>query len=230
MGIEEEGFVHPFACSLWLFGISMIFVLLTIALVLGHDKLEQNSMPGLGQKILEKMLVVLMNASSMAFAWCQLYIFKWEIARFPAIKSPNTLTSCVALALLISLLSFMMISLLDKNADSPITGKSADRAVESIIMALGILVGFSWEQCFDRGVETVAALTPHPVSTEVLLAVMVVMIVITPWRRYILSNVVTLAEKRKEDEGDKGVSASLEPMKSPGTFQLVGRHEPPGVQ
>eukprot|EP00747_Dinoflagellata_sp_TGD_P134395 gnl/TRDRNA2_/TRDRNA2_175316_c0_seq12.p1 gnl/TRDRNA2_/TRDRNA2_175316_c0~~gnl/TRDRNA2_/TRDRNA2_175316_c0_seq12.p1 ORF type:complete len:232 (+),score=60.80 gnl/TRDRNA2_/TRDRNA2_175316_c0_seq12:634-1329(+) len=197
MGIEEEGFVHPFACSLWLFGISMIFVLLTIALVLGHDKLEQNSMPGLGQKILEKMLVVLMNASSMAFAWCQLYIVKWELIKwFPSLGSPNQLTALVFLALSVSTGAFSVIFVLDKISDSPITGDQADMVIESIINALGILVGFSWEQSFDGGVEIIAALTPDPIVAEMALAVVVAIVVIEPWRRHILQTVIALEERR----------------------------------
>eukprot|EP00747_Dinoflagellata_sp_TGD_P134413 gnl/TRDRNA2_/TRDRNA2_175316_c0_seq9.p1 gnl/TRDRNA2_/TRDRNA2_175316_c0~~gnl/TRDRNA2_/TRDRNA2_175316_c0_seq9.p1 ORF type:complete len:540 (+),score=124.49 gnl/TRDRNA2_/TRDRNA2_175316_c0_seq9:114-1733(+) len=206
MGIEEEGFVHPFACSLWLFGISMIFVLLTIALVLGHDKLEQNSMPGLGQKILEKMLVVLMNASSMAFAWCQLYIVKWELIKwFPSLGSPNQLTALVFLALSVSTGAFSVIFVLDKISDSPITGDQADMVIESIINALGILVGFSWEQSFDGGVDVIAALTPNPVMAELGLAAVVAVVVIAPWRKYILQIVINYEEEREEEKKEEVV-------------------------
>ena len=40
-----------------------------------------------------------------------------------------------------------------------------------IIDSLGILVGFSWEQSFDGGVEVLSARTPRPQQTQLALAV-----------------------------------------------------------
>eukprot|EP00747_Dinoflagellata_sp_TGD_P210904 gnl/TRDRNA2_/TRDRNA2_84127_c0_seq3.p1 gnl/TRDRNA2_/TRDRNA2_84127_c0~~gnl/TRDRNA2_/TRDRNA2_84127_c0_seq3.p1 ORF type:complete len:476 (-),score=102.76 gnl/TRDRNA2_/TRDRNA2_84127_c0_seq3:224-1651(-) len=204
LGIEEEDYLHPVMCSVKLFGFSMICVVLTMLLVLYLDEkkkrdAQRQESPTFFQTLYQKMLMVMVNATSMAFAWCQLYIFKWEVVRrVPHFGSPNTLTAEVILALGISVVAFIIIFFLDKIADSPITGDSADHVIESIIASLGILVGFSWEQSFDGAVETIAALTPDPILAEMVLAIIVVLVVIAPWRLYILSTVVKLDEERTE--------------------------------
>eukprot|EP00747_Dinoflagellata_sp_TGD_P149316 gnl/TRDRNA2_/TRDRNA2_177001_c2_seq8.p1 gnl/TRDRNA2_/TRDRNA2_177001_c2~~gnl/TRDRNA2_/TRDRNA2_177001_c2_seq8.p1 ORF type:complete len:633 (+),score=160.33 gnl/TRDRNA2_/TRDRNA2_177001_c2_seq8:40-1938(+) len=207
LGVEMEEFIHPWWCSAKLFGLSFLFVVFTMIFVL---ILENPPLNAAGKKlsfimtIVQKMVLVMVNATSMAFAWCQLYIFKWEIIKwFPQLHSPNTLTCAVLLAMSITCVAFTAIFALDKIADSPITGEAADHVIFSIINALGILVGFSWEQSFDDAVECVAALTPNPIAGEMVLAIMVVIVVIEPWRRYILKTVIILEEEREKHEEEE---------------------------
>eukprot|EP00812_Abedinium_dasypus_P000092 NODE_1011_length_1269_cov_325.932455.p2 GENE.NODE_1011_length_1269_cov_325.932455~~NODE_1011_length_1269_cov_325.932455.p2 ORF type:complete len:212 (-),score=53.76 NODE_1011_length_1269_cov_325.932455:619-1218(-) len=96
----------------------------------------------------------------------------------------------VVLAILISFVAFLIILGLDKIADLSCTTSTTDNAIFSIITALGVLVGFAWEQSFDGGLEIVSELTPHPIKTELMLAIFVAAIVIEPWRRYILKQVL----------------------------------------
>eukprot|EP00747_Dinoflagellata_sp_TGD_P149340 gnl/TRDRNA2_/TRDRNA2_177001_c3_seq8.p1 gnl/TRDRNA2_/TRDRNA2_177001_c3~~gnl/TRDRNA2_/TRDRNA2_177001_c3_seq8.p1 ORF type:complete len:491 (-),score=128.34 gnl/TRDRNA2_/TRDRNA2_177001_c3_seq8:108-1502(-) len=209
LGIELEHYIHPTYCSIELGCLSLFFVFATIGLVLLLNQFKEDDKEmTLFKKLLKKMVIVTVNASSMAFAWCQLYIFKWEAAkRIPSFGSPNTLTADVLLALAISTVAFSLIFVLDKISDSGIAGNQADTVIFSIISALGILVGFSWEQSFDGGVETIAALTPSPILAELGLAVVVALIVIAPWQLYILQTVITLGEEREESkkggEGEK---------------------------
>jgi len=48
----------------------------------------------------------------------------------------------------------------DTRAAEKAANKAARMAMQSIITALGVLVGFSWEHCFDGGVESVSEKAP----------------------------------------------------------------------
>merc|ERR1719330_1777850 len=73
------------------------------------------------------------------------------------------------------------------------------------ISALGLLVGFSWERCFDRGVEMLAAMMEregvgelenerHKALCRLIGAVIVTIVIVPAWSWYIVSKV--LAHKR----------------------------------
>jgi hypothetical protein len=47
--------------------------------------------------------------------------------------------------------------LLDKVADMKATPKEVDAVIGSVILAFGVLIGFTWEHPFDLGVEEIAA-------------------------------------------------------------------------
>merc|ERR1719265_286001 len=128
------------------------------------------------------MTIILQNSMTMAFAWSLLYAFKWELARFPGLGSPNGITARLVLALLISFVAFLLIYVLDMVADSHLTGDASDEAIFSIIGGLGIPVGFSWEQSFDGGVEVIAALTSRPLMAECGLALLVTIVVMPAWQ------------------------------------------------
>merc|ERR1712222_134949 len=72
----------------------------------------------------------------------------------------------------------------------------------TIINAIAILVGFSWEHAFDTGVEAIASLTARPVETELFLALFVVILIVPAWRKYILKKVMQL--KAYHDEAIQG--------------------------
>jgi len=102
-----------------------------------------------------------------------------------------------------------------KAADSPVTGDLADLGIISIIGGLGILVGFAWEQSFDGGVEVIAELTPYPILAQLGMAILVALVVVTPWRRYILDTLIQLADHREGIEhslgaGTLGLTPTLE--------------------
>jgi len=100
---------------------------------------------------------ILQSVCAMTFAWLLQYAGKWEIARSIAMSGfkveAESITERVIVALAISLLSFLVIFFLDFVSDLEETQEVADRCIRSIIVALGILIGFSWEYSFDGGVE-----------------------------------------------------------------------------
>lgn len=97
---------------------------------------------------------------------------------------PSTMMGRVYIALLMSGFAFACILGLDKINDAG--GSNAKRIVATCITSLGILVGFSWENCFDGGVGAVASLTPQPALAKLAFAVVVAMVVVPAWRKYIL--------------------------------------------
>merc|ERR1719316_1150723 len=104
----------------------------------------------------------------------------------------------------LSAVSCCIIFVLDKIADLDATGSDADEAIRTIIEALGILVGFSWEQSFDTAVDSITervTAMPPPI-TKLLMSLCLVAIVLPAWRIYILQRVLILEEEEmaKEDE------------------------------
>jgi len=223
LGIEWGNWLHPFDCSVKLFVMSLVFAIATVFMVRQVGRFPESMTPGTWISILHENAIVLQSAVAMSFAWCLLYFAKWEICRIvpeDLLGSPNTIASRIVLALIISGISFLIISVLDKLADSSFTKEDVDKAIRMIIDALSILVGFSWEQAFDGGVEAVATRTPYPEVGTLVLALLVAVIVIDPWRTYILSTVLKL-EKHKED-------AEVNGDLSPKGYSGMSLYETPG--
>ena len=98
----------------------------------------------------------------------------------------------VLLALALSGYAFFLIFALDKLADADFTGPDADAFIYTFMGGLGILIGFSWEQAFERSLETVVDAMeegshayPAPVL-KAALACFVVILVLPAWRIWIL--------------------------------------------
>eukprot|EP00928_Gymnodinium_smaydae_P093823 TRINITY_DN7814_c3_g1_i1.p1 TRINITY_DN7814_c3_g1~~TRINITY_DN7814_c3_g1_i1.p1 ORF type:complete len:618 (+),score=103.03 TRINITY_DN7814_c3_g1_i1:146-1855(+) len=223
LGIEESHYVHPWTCSLYLIILSVAFCGCTILLVTIAKRFPEDVTPGTWQSMCKRAIEVARTAAAMAMAWCLLFASKWELARnVPSLGNPNFIKSRVILAIIISMFAFGVINSLDKLADSDHTTAETDESIEHIITAIGILVGFSWEQSFDGGAEVLAERTPQPVVAQLVVAFVVASIVITPWRRHILQTVMDLDEKRKdkeeakEDEEGGGLEPKEESAGEPG--------------
>ena len=98
----------------------------------------------------------------------------------------------VLLALALSAYAFFLIFVLDKLADADFTGSDADAFIYTFMGGLGILIGFAWEQAFERSLETVVEAMeegshayPEPVL-KAALAFFVVILVLPAWRIWIL--------------------------------------------
>eukprot|EP00747_Dinoflagellata_sp_TGD_P132200 gnl/TRDRNA2_/TRDRNA2_175058_c1_seq1.p1 gnl/TRDRNA2_/TRDRNA2_175058_c1~~gnl/TRDRNA2_/TRDRNA2_175058_c1_seq1.p1 ORF type:complete len:515 (+),score=77.50 gnl/TRDRNA2_/TRDRNA2_175058_c1_seq1:110-1654(+) len=131
----------------------------------------------------------------MSFAWCVFFGAKWFVASFPQIhahpKSAQMLIGLI-LAIFMSGISFGLIRVLDRIADSDCTGDEVDKGVRQVISAFGILVGFAWERCFDKAIEHLASVFSETARHLVvfLLAMSCAIIVVPAWRLYILPMVL----------------------------------------
>jgi hypothetical protein len=122
----------------------------------------------------------------MNMAWSYFYATKWTLGAMPLPWGGNTTLLCAVEAALVSVVGFGFIFILDKCADASWTGDSADECIKGVINAIGIVVGFSWEQSFDAAVAALGSNTPCPVVTKQLMAIACAMLVIPAWKVYML--------------------------------------------
>merc|ERR1719291_365797 len=115
----------------------------------------------------------------MAFAWCLMWGARWAFMLHPILgANVHSIDGRIILALVLSGLAFIVVYLLDKVDDalrSQVSGtKTAEHAIASIIAAVSILVGCSWEHSFDGAVTAVAELNAaHPQFTKFVLGISV---------------------------------------------------------
>jgi len=126
---------------------------------------------------------------SMCFAWSVFFGFDWYMGSFNMVGNDEMLLS-VLLAMVLSVLSFTAIRILDKIVDAELTDGRVDEAVKQLIGAIGILVGFAWEQCFDHATLSLSNAMPMRHLCKLLLAGFCAVILVPAWRWYILPMVV----------------------------------------
>jgi len=146
---------------------------------------------------------------SMTFAWCILATGTTAISCF---LNRNDLTSLgykpngaavrAVLAMGVSIVAFLTISLLDMISDR-LSSEDNMRAARGIIRALGVLVGFSWEQAFAGGVESIVEIQVFhgewfPVILQWSLAAIIGVGVVPAWRMYILRNLLVVKDLHEE--------------------------------
>lgn len=149
------------------------------------------------------------NIVSMCFAWCLFFSSDWFVSHFFFAHDPKSMIKHVVLALFVTACALALIFILDKIADLPQTSGEVDRIVRSIVMALGILIGFSWEKSFDVAVASIAS-TVHALpeaATKLLLGLSLVTLVIPAWRLHILPTVLEFQEEDEEEEEEEDEAA-----------------------
>lgn len=156
-------------------------------------------------------------ASDFIFSWCLLFGVETRLAASNLFKEEES--GMVLLAIIISVLSFVGIWLLDQIADTKMLGDTVSKHIRSKIVALGILIGFSWEKCFDIAVSNVATVVEdelkYPAAvTKMFLALLLAGIVVPAWRWFILPTVQELGgfEEGEEAENEE-VHESPKPSK-----------------
>jgi len=144
---------------------------------------------------LTRWILIASSTFATAASWCGLYASKWFLYGLEIKEdedtNPNSCISRVILALLVSFGSFVMIYFLDKLSDLESTDDDADHAIEEVIHAIGVSVGFAWEQAFDAGVETIGERTEslgkwYPVWARLGFALMISAVMIPAWRLYLI--------------------------------------------
>lgn len=140
--------------------------------------------------------------ASTGCGWCFYFAAKWGLYSLNFTHDLALLR--VALALLLSFVSLGCIFLLDKIADLDTTGDAADEAIRTIVEALGLLVGFSWEQAFDMATDNVVQGLLYecdPAMAKLMLSVSLIAIVFPAWVWYILPTVLRLEDAHHATAG-----------------------------
>jgi len=161
---------------------------------LGEEDGEADDAP-----LLARACDVLLNTFAMCFAWCMMYSARWAWMRYDVLgMHVGSIDARILLALALSLVSFVLISGLDAIDDLMRAEGRADtsaRAIASIVGAISVLVGFSWEHSFDGAVTAIADLNhAHPKTSKFVLGLSVFAFLLRPWSLYILRRAMQLEE------------------------------------
>lgn len=156
----------------------------------GHEEGETGSQEekkgALSEELYERVMEVSIITTSMCFAWCTFFSTRMALASAPQLGLHDPMVLGIAVTLVISLTAFSSIRVLDMIADADWTDDRADDAIKQFIKAIGILVGFGWEQCFDQAVGSLASRAPNPHIAKMVLAIACVGVVVPAWKWFIL--------------------------------------------
>jgi hypothetical protein len=194
--------------ALWLVAAGFCFIALvvggTVVIMKNHDKIA-------GTEFRLRVATTVQHLNSMIMGWCflfwaewQLYVWGWE---------STVIGGCLVVAVFLTLTSFALVyvlsyieELLEKNQQHAQQAKTARRALASLELALGLVVGFSWERAFDVGFEEIEHTLEHSSSHAsgtvwvTLLSILLFVIVAPAWRLYILPK--ALGAEKKESGRD----------------------------
>mmetsp|Transcript_94882 Transcript_94882/g.217236 ORF Transcript_94882/g.217236 Transcript_94882/m.217236 type:complete len:532 (-) Transcript_94882:443-2038(-) len=152
---------------------------------------------------IERVVEMLLGGLGMGFAWCFFFGSQWFVAMTGVCGIDETQLQ-VAVAMSVSVVSFAWIFLLDKVADAlqgndedeevtadvhlqaRMRGKIVGRFIRRVISAIGIIVGFAWEQCFDAAVDAVASVSSNPLLVQTILALFCAALICPAWASFIL--------------------------------------------
>mmetsp|Transcript_44224 Transcript_44224/g.100463 ORF Transcript_44224/g.100463 Transcript_44224/m.100463 type:complete len:354 (-) Transcript_44224:55-1116(-) len=211
--------IEPISHTVMMLILALVFVILTGIMVWASSKAHlTESLPHMG-KISRRWLFLLETLVAMNIAWCLLNAFKWEVSRFlqmglhagDMLTDPHSTIHHVLLALSVSFASISMVFVLDYIHDLDSTGDLADKAIKKVIMAIGILIGFSWEEAFNAGCDAFASLAPGFWGTVLLKFVLgctVAVVVVPAWRLYILRNTMVEEKKARASHGWLNLSST----------------------
>eukprot|EP00425_Heterocapsa_triquetra_P000401 CAMPEP_0195058364 /NCGR_PEP_ID=MMETSP0448-20130528/6253_1 /TAXON_ID=66468 /ORGANISM="Heterocapsa triquestra, Strain CCMP 448" /LENGTH=518 /DNA_ID=CAMNT_0040088513 /DNA_START=12 /DNA_END=1568 /DNA_ORIENTATION=+ len=224
-GLDAENFHVKFSYCIWLVVVGALFAILSIILIVliakkgsthGHASVPEDESETLVEEekapdATERLLLSIMNACAMSFAWCFFWGTKWfwlRLEHHSVVKGEtpfvdvHTIFGTVVMALGLSFLTCAVIIVLDKIDDAIKEAAGADskvgpQAIQSIITSFGILVGFAWEHCFDESVAAVASKSWNPRIAKFLLGVGCVALLVYPWQKYILAKAMQLEELQR---------------------------------
>eukprot|EP00929_Paragymnodinium_shiwhaense_P080422 TRINITY_DN41942_c0_g1_i1.p1 TRINITY_DN41942_c0_g1~~TRINITY_DN41942_c0_g1_i1.p1 ORF type:complete len:650 (+),score=191.55 TRINITY_DN41942_c0_g1_i1:69-1952(+) len=166
-------------------------------------------------RLSEQMQII----TSMTFAWCTYFAVKWILDAH--MRQVEGMLKEVYQSLIVTILTMGLIWLLDWLADQSCTGDDIDKTLRILIESLGILVGFSWEKCFDTAVSSLSSASPNPAYVKLLLAIGLAAIVVPARNWYILPDLLLMkeaveaAEEHAAQEQATGVAAESEKRKDP---------------
>mmetsp|Transcript_85600 Transcript_85600/g.227420 ORF Transcript_85600/g.227420 Transcript_85600/m.227420 type:complete len:569 (-) Transcript_85600:127-1833(-) len=134
-----------------------------------------------------RLALIAVNYTSMCFAWCLYFAVKAGLHYFLPRLETEALTSKIVIALAVSLVTFSIIFILDIVADQHTAGSEEQRAIAKVILAKGLLIGFSWEGCFATAFHCIShGFGDWVKCTNLGLSVCLCIVVIPAYRRYIM--------------------------------------------
>lgn len=212
---------------LTLYGLGAVFGCFSVVLVVLIAKLAVEKSEGAGgeeqskgERMKELIRETALNSTAMSFGWCVLWATRWAGVRMESTTDLHvqSVMGRVVIALILSGMAMSVVFVLDKVDDMHQGVEDSQvgaQAIQTIIGALGVLVGFSWEHSFDGGVEAIASQTDYEEPMQLFFAFLVVAFIVPAWRRHILTKVMVLDELKQEREKIKPRAASSTPDYQP---------------
>lgn len=136
--------------------------------------------------VAKRLALDAVTSVSMCFSWCSFYGVQMVLAGSVSIFHGEGELLSVVLALVCSIGVFGLTLPLDWLADQEWTDDKCDAGIRATIDAFALLVGFSWEQCFDNSVDALASSTPHPHWSKFLLSMFCASLLVPAWKWYML--------------------------------------------
>lgn len=198
-GLEEPELPHTHSQMALLFGIGCAFAVAAVVLVLVHAKAKLEAK----ESACTRITGVVLNGCAMCFAWCTIWGARWIFVKYAWVPVA-TMFGRVILAFVLSVIACLAVFGLDsvddmhRGSEDSISGA---QAIQVIVNAIAILVGFSWEQCFDHGVVAIASTTEHPDLVKLSFGMGITIVVMPMWRRHILMKSMVLARLKEDREG-----------------------------
>jgi len=124
------------------------------------------------------------SVMSMGMAWSLLFWGEWQVycLGFKGVR----IAGCLCVALLMSLLGVASVFGLDRIASVWKDAEASKLAIPQLVLAVGLLVGFAWERCFDMGLDTISELHgPYAHIITHALQVGLLVIVVPAWSKYV---------------------------------------------
>ena len=210
---------HDGAQVLWLMGFGYFSAFLCGVIVFVNAMPSPFSAFLSGIKVQQAVRMLTMTCA-MIHCWCLYFAGVWmmaasDLAEFIGVYEDSALLK-VILACLLTVYAFALIFVLEKLASLEATGPKADQAIYTVMGSLGILVGFTWEQAFERSVSTVVQATPDfPAPLlKAGLALFIVAMVLPAWRMYIILHTMKHStEHMADDDYEHGKKLPLPPAK-----------------
>lgn len=144
----------------------------------------------LGEARVRRVAILCQHVNSMVMAWGFLFWAEWQI--YVSGWEHTAIGACLLCAVGLTLFSFACVFALAFIQGRVGPGKLSQRALCSLDLAFGVLVGFSWERAFDVGFEQVSLRYESEATGRlwVLLSSTVLFLIVCPaWRLYILPKV-----------------------------------------
>eukprot|EP00931_Biecheleriopsis_adriatica_P087052 TRINITY_DN61574_c0_g1_i1.p1 TRINITY_DN61574_c0_g1~~TRINITY_DN61574_c0_g1_i1.p1 ORF type:complete len:600 (-),score=112.15 TRINITY_DN61574_c0_g1_i1:113-1870(-) len=140
------------------------------------------------------------NTFGLLFAWSALWSSRLFMREWDGIDDTlgtdlYTNERHLVTALVLSLCALLVIKVLDCVSDM---GGGVTRTLQNMINVLSVMIGLSWESCFESGVSELSQETPNPFRMQLVFSAGAIAIVLPAWRWYVLQRVLDLDRKRQE--------------------------------
>lgn len=159
----------------------------------------------LESRALGRVVRLLLMTIGFVFSWCGGFGLHLYALNF----GHHGLPLRMGLALFTSMVSFMVMKMLDFVADLDCTGPAFDKGICMVITAMGVTIGLSWENAFHECVEVsvefmvedksvIFSFSDDPKVWAFLLSTSIVLTVLPAYRWYIVPTMYQLLEEHEE--------------------------------